>query len=425
MTIILSGANGETPAQWTTSGRPATPNTGQYGYNTTLNALEYYNGSSWVGSNGLLTAAVQTSNFTAVAGYIYPVNTTSGAITVTLPASPVAGNQITIVDYAGTFATNNCTVSPNGNNLQGYTNSAILNTKGQATNLVYVDSTKGWIQYSASTSQVFQPYSISWLIAAGGGGGGGSNNTKNEAPGGGGAGGLGTASSINITPGTVLTITVGAGGAGGGQPGSGSTGSNSVLSFGAITETAYGGGGGADFVSNFAGGSGGSGGGETGTATKGAGTYSTFLGNAGGSNSTTGNGGGGGAGSVGGNASGTTGGNGGSGSASSITGSSVTYAGGGGGGGGKSGGAGGSGGSGGGGAGGGQGSNGTAGTVNTGGGGGASGASSNNGGSGGSGVVILSVPTANYSGTTTGSPTVTTSGSNKILTFTSSGTYTA
>jgi hypothetical protein len=48
------------------------------------------------------------------------------------------------------------------------------------------------------------------------------------------------------------------------------------------------------------------------------------------------------------------------------------------------------------------------------------------GGAGGSGVVILSVPTANYSGTTTGSPTVTTSGSNTIMTFTSgSGTYTA
>jgi hypothetical protein len=33
--------------------------------------------------------------------------------------------------------------------------------------------------------------------------------------------------------------------------------------------------------------------------------------------------------------------------------------------------------------------------------------------------------TSNYSGTTTGSPTVTTDGSATILTFTSSGTYTA
>jgi hypothetical protein len=37
----------------------------------------------------------------------------------------------------------------------------------------------------------------------------------------------------------------------------------------------------------------------------------------------------------------------------------------------------------------------------------------------------LSIPTTKYSGTTTGSPTVTTSGSNTILTYNSSGTYTA
>jgi hypothetical protein len=47
------------------------------------------------------------------------------------------------------------------------------------------------------------------------------------------------------------------------------------------------------------------------------------------------------------------------------------------------------------------------------------------GGSGGSGVVILSIPTAYYTGTTTGSPTVTTSGSNTIVKFTASGSYTA
>jgi hypothetical protein len=69
---------------------------------------------------------------------------------------------------------------------------------------------------------------------------------------------------------------------------------------------------------------------------------------------------------------------------------------------------------------------GESGTVNTGGGGGAS---SNNisagGGAGGSGVVIIRVPTSNYTGTTTGSPTVTASGANTIMIFNASGTYTA
>jgi hypothetical protein len=48
-----------------------------------------------------------------------------------------------------------------------------------------------------------------------------------------------------------------------------------------------------------------------------------------------------------------------------------------------------------------------------------------NSSNGGSGVVILSLPTVNYTGTTTGSPTVTTSGDNTIIKFTASGSYTA
>ena len=67
-------------------------------------------------------------------------------------------------------------------------------------------------------------------------------------------------------------------------------------------------------------------------------------------------------------------------------------------------------------------------TVGGGGSGGAPGQSNAaNGGAGGSGVVIISVPTASYSGTTTGSPTITTSGSNTIIKWTTagSGTYTA
>jgi hypothetical protein len=68
------------------------------------------------------------------------------------------------------------------------------------------------------------------------------------------------------------------------------------------------------------------------------------------------------------------------------------------------------------------------GTANTGGGGGGGlndGFASYPGGNGGSGVVIISVPTTRYTGVTTGSPTVTTSGANTILKFTSSGSYTA
>ena len=69
--------------------------------------------------------------------------------------------------------------------------------------------------------------------------------------------------------------------------------------------------------------------------------------------------------------------------------------------------------------------------ISCGGGGGGSRTSGDNvasqadGGSGGSGIVVLRVPTASYSGTTTGSPTVAQSGSDTILTFNASGSYTA
>ena len=51
-------------------------------------------------------------------------------------------------------------------------------------------------------------------------------------------------------------------------------------------------------------------------------------------------------------------------------------------------------------------------------GGGSGGTQTNDSGNGGSGVVILKLPTANYVGVVTGSPTVTTSGSNTIVKFT-------
>ena len=272
----------------------------------------------------------------------------------------------------------------------------------------------------APTWSAYPIYSAS-LLAVGGGGGGG--NSPDRTGGGGGAGGF-TTGTTSLFVGTVYTVTVGGGGGGSGS------GSNSV--FGNVL-TAIGGGCGAS--STTAAQSGGSGGGQY-HGGNGPGSGTTGQGSAGGNGYNSGSptgifggGGGGGASAVGGTAGSSTpgtAGTGGAGTASSITGSSVTYAGGGGGGGQNAGSGsytGGVAGSGGGGAGGSNGG-GSSGTANTGGGGGG-GASGSSGGNGGSGVVILSVPTANYSSITTGSPTVTTSGSNTIIKFTASGTYTA
>ena len=279
------------------------------------------------------------------------------------------------------------------------------------------------------SQQFLLQYSASYLVVAGGASGG-SAIANQTGSGGGGAGGLLTGTAT-LSAGLTYNVTVGAGGSATSSNTNGNNGNNSQFSGGVVSVIALGGGYGGRNASGgqVAGGSGGSGGGGgSGTSaggTGGSGTFGQgFSGGAGGFDGTNNSAGGGGGGAsavgnTGGNAFGN-GGAGGAGGASSITGSSLTYAGGGGGG--AYTGSGGAGGAGGGGAGAPQNTSATSGTANTGGGGGGGGTTS---GAGGSGVVIISVPTANYTGNTTGSPTVTTNGSNTVMKFTSSGTYTA
>jgi hypothetical protein len=279
---------------------------------------------------------------------------------------------------------------------------------------------------------------MSFLVIAGGGGGS-SSAPGNVGGAGGGAGGLRTSygsssgggssseSDITLAAGT-YTITVGAGGGGATSNADGSDGvDSSIAATGLTTITSIGGGGGAKYQNS--GRSGGSGGGVyfgssigSGTANQGFNGGTTVWGSS--------SGGGGGAGAVGGTSDSRTNvlGSGGAGLSVSISGASVAYAGGGGTGkyktedGGP-----GLGGSGVGGAG--ASSSASAGgngVVNTGsgGGGGFTGASTTtNGGDGSSGVVILRLLTSEYSGTTTGSPTVTTDGTHTIIKYTGSGTY--
>ncbi len=236
-------------------------------------------------------------------------------------------------------------------------------------------------------------YDISYLVV--GGGGGGFAGYQNNIYGAGGAGGCAREGVATLQPGSIYNIIVGEGGQAGGQARA-NPGKSSRFIGKNIYVVAPGGGIVITYGINYYGASNGDY----------IGGYTAFNSGAGGAG-------------AGGDSPSTTGENsgsaGGPGYTSSITGTATAYGGGGGGGPAASGG------SGGGGAGGGPG---VAGTPNTGGGGGGGG-STGMGGAGGSGVVFLSIPTSKYSGTTTGSPTVTTSGSNTILKYTNNGTYTA
>lgn len=257
------------------------------------------------------------------------------------------------------------------------------------------------------------PIRTDYLIVAGGGGGGANN-------GGGGGGGGFLQGTIAVTPNSSLTVTVGAGG------GSTTNGNNSV--FGSLT--AIGGGAGAGGISG-AGSDGGSGGGGTYAGLPGQAVAN--QGNPGGVGdgiSTNGiQGGGGGAGSKGINGAYSVlkSGDGGAGAASTISGTRTAYAGGGGSSSSASsvGGTGGAGGGGDGYSGSGFPVSGSAGVANTGGGGGGGSRGSGPGGAGGSGIVILSYPDIyRAAASTTGSPTISTSGSGG-LSFNGSTQYLA
>ena len=89
--------------------------------------------------------AVKTSGFTGVAGEGYFCNTTSAAFTLTLPASPAIGDEVAVVDYAGTFDTNNLTVGRNSKNIQGLAADLTVSTERAGFTLVYTDTTQGWL----------------------------------------------------------------------------------------------------------------------------------------------------------------------------------------------------------------------------------------------------------------------------------------
>ena len=371
----------------------------------------------YLDSGGLIKwiTTAKTSAFTAVSGEGYLVDTSSAAVTVTLPTAPSAGDEIIIVDYASNAGTNNITLDPGTLNLRGATNDLVLDNDNQTARLLYSGATKGWLitteagagarvgfsaiggtitesggytYHTFTSSGTFTPAiagDIDFLVVAGGGSGGSDNGGAN---GGGGAGGYISQTAFSVTA-QVYTITIGGGGSGTTSADGGNAGTNSS----AFGYTANGGGRGGSrgYSGSLNGGSGG-GGASSGTLY---GSGTTGQGNDGGQGIQTDteeypSGGGGGAGEAGQDYQSTTlsgrGGNG------STWLNGTTYAGGGGGGTWSSNGTPGSGGSGGGGNGCVYNINATTannGDTNTGGGGGGGGQSLKLSGTGGSGIVII------------------------------------
>ena len=86
----------------------------------------------------------KTASFTATNGDGFFIDTSGGAITATLPASPSAGDIVAFSDYTGTFATNALTLGRNGSKINGAASDLVIDKVNSSVQLVYVDATEGW-----------------------------------------------------------------------------------------------------------------------------------------------------------------------------------------------------------------------------------------------------------------------------------------
>jgi len=103
-----------------------------------LSFVDNSGGTAWQAVSAAATISVASGN-----GYF--LNTTGNAITATLPASPTIGDEISFVDYAGTFDTYNLTVGRNSENIQGAAADLTVATERAGFTLVFTDGTQGWL----------------------------------------------------------------------------------------------------------------------------------------------------------------------------------------------------------------------------------------------------------------------------------------
>jgi len=146
----FAGTGAWVPPTGTTAQRPTgvALYTGAIRYNSSLVTWEGYNGSQWTGLGGgnpwqTFTADGSTA-LTVAANDRYFIDTTAAAQTATLPASPLTGDQVSFIDLAGTFATNNLTIARNSLKIMGLTADMTVSTDDAGLALVYTGATYGW-----------------------------------------------------------------------------------------------------------------------------------------------------------------------------------------------------------------------------------------------------------------------------------------
>jgi len=105
----------------------------------------YSDGTNVVKAGELRKWRAITAAETVQAGAQILANTNGGAFTITLPASPSAGDEVSFIDQGYDFNTNALTVGRNSSNIANSAADLVVNTQGAGFSLVYSgDATTGW-----------------------------------------------------------------------------------------------------------------------------------------------------------------------------------------------------------------------------------------------------------------------------------------
>jgi hypothetical protein len=143
--------------------------TGALYWNSTSSVMKVYSGSAWVSYNpaisylplagGTMTGDIVFASGQVFLNWIYKnatynpalvgdailADTSGGAFTITLPASPATNDYVAVADYKGTFATSNLTINSNSLKIMGSVQTLVLNVNYRNVTLVYSGATQGWV----------------------------------------------------------------------------------------------------------------------------------------------------------------------------------------------------------------------------------------------------------------------------------------